>query len=122
MGDLLKFCDLKGFKKDKNGRDSTGDGIPFVCPYSKEFNIKLENLNKTITLLCTALALILTVFIFSVNMGISSIDKSITSYKNEINSKFEIILNQLNNQKEINQLQIQHAVSIEAAKIYPRDN
>lgn len=114
MGKVLDFEACKYFKKDKGGsgsNDNTSNTL--LCPFGEKFETKLDNLEKRLNTFGTCLALILTAFIFAISLGVSSILKSNEAYKKDTDAKFEIIQLQFNNQKEINNLQIQRDVAVE---------
>lgn len=112
---IIDFCKLINFKKNKS--NDSNDNIKFTCPYSEKLELKISYLEKQINDTKWILGILITIFGLIVpilcNMHSRVIDKMFEAYNKEILSKFEIIQQQLNAQKEINQLQIQKDVAIE---------
>lgn len=115
---VLDFCKLANFKKNKgNGTDDTNN---FTCPYSEKLEIKISNLEKQITDTKWLLGILITIFGLLVptlcSMHSRVIDKNFDAYNKEVLAKFEIIQEQLKNQKELNSMQIQKEILSEIRK------
>ncbi len=113
MGNVINFCKLKNFTRKKGQNINMDDTGSLECPYANLFNIKLDKLNSNLATALTAIALVISVLIFSINYGFTSLNNSVKSYQNETIAKFELIQQQLKAQEELNQMQIQRDVAIE---------
>ncbi len=118
MGKIINFCTLKNFARKKGQNTNIYDTGSLECPYANLFNIKLDKLNSNLATALTAIALIISVFIFSINYGFTSLNNSVKSYQNETIAKFELIQQQLKEQEKLNQMQIQRDVAIEFKNQY----
>lgn len=79
-------------------------------------NIKIDNTNKIISIIGVALGLLFSGIYFVINVQYSATKDSINALRSDINSKFEVINEKLDAQKEINKLQIQRDVLEETSK------